>query len=312
MWLTRRLAPDFKTIADFRRDNGAAIRKVCAKFVALCRRMNLFSEAIVAIDGSKFKAVNNRDKNFTVHKLKSGWSSSRRVRPGTWTSWTGPIGSPQVPQVKVQDLKGKISKIREQMATSGPLASSLRGARRADLANRPGCQVNGHQRARYGDRRLQRANGGGHQEPHDRGARRAQRRPRSHGAGRHGQAGHAKLKTKLTVLADRGYFSGEQILACDQDGNSPLVPKPITSAKAEGRFDNATSSTTPSAMPIAVRPASGRSGAGRSKMTVGNSSTSTGPRSVRSARSRTAARPPITGSSAAGSMKTCSIAWRSA
>jgi len=63
MWLTRHPAPDFKTIADFRRDNGAAIRKVCVQFVVLCRRLNLFSEAIVAIDGSKFKAVNNRDKN---------------------------------------------------------------------------------------------------------------------------------------------------------------------------------------------------------------------------------------------------------
>jgi len=70
IWLTGRLMPDFKTIADFRRDNGAAIRKVCAQFVMLCRRMNLFTEAIVAIDGSKFKAVNTRDKNFTKHKLK--------------------------------------------------------------------------------------------------------------------------------------------------------------------------------------------------------------------------------------------------
>src|SRR5439155_8418612 len=70
MWLTGRLAPDFKTIADFRKDNGQAIRNVCREFIVLCRRLNLFSEAIVAIDGSKFKAVNNRDKNFTDHKLK--------------------------------------------------------------------------------------------------------------------------------------------------------------------------------------------------------------------------------------------------
>jgi transposase len=71
IWLTGRLAPDFKTIADFRKDNGKAIRGVCREFVALCRSMNLFSEAIVAIDGSKFKAVNNRDKNFTDRKLKA-------------------------------------------------------------------------------------------------------------------------------------------------------------------------------------------------------------------------------------------------
>ena len=70
MWLIGRLAPDFKTIADFRRDNGKGIRNVCKRFVAMCRQLNLFSQAIVAIDGSKFKAVNNRDKNFTPHKLE--------------------------------------------------------------------------------------------------------------------------------------------------------------------------------------------------------------------------------------------------
>ena len=69
MWLTGRLAPDFKTIANFRRDNGPAIRAVCGQFIVLCRRLNLFTKAIVAIDGSKFKAVNNRDKNFTVAKV---------------------------------------------------------------------------------------------------------------------------------------------------------------------------------------------------------------------------------------------------
>ena len=70
MWLSGRLMPDFKTIANFRKDNGRAIRKVCRQFIVLCRQLNLFTEAIVAIDGSKFKAVNNRDKNFTVAKVK--------------------------------------------------------------------------------------------------------------------------------------------------------------------------------------------------------------------------------------------------
>ncbi len=70
MWLTGRLAPDHKTIADFRKDNGPAIRKVCARFVALCRELELFADASVAIDGSKFKAVNARDKNFTRAKMQ--------------------------------------------------------------------------------------------------------------------------------------------------------------------------------------------------------------------------------------------------
>ena len=70
MWLTRRLVPDHKTIADFRKDNGPAIRKVCARFVALCRQLGLLADAGVAIDGSKFKAVNARDRNFTRAKMK--------------------------------------------------------------------------------------------------------------------------------------------------------------------------------------------------------------------------------------------------
>ena len=70
MWLTGRLVPDHKTIADFRKDNGPAIRKVCAQFVAVCREIGLLTKARVAIDGSKFKAVNNRDKNFTCAKME--------------------------------------------------------------------------------------------------------------------------------------------------------------------------------------------------------------------------------------------------
>src|ERR671916_2236349 len=70
MWLTGRLAPDHKTIADFRRDNGPAIKRVCGQFVLLCRCLGLFGEAVVAIDGSKFKAVNNRDRNFTPAKMQ--------------------------------------------------------------------------------------------------------------------------------------------------------------------------------------------------------------------------------------------------
>src|SRR5438552_11098512 len=78
MWLTGRLMPDFKTIANFRKDNGPAIRNVCRQFIVLCRRLDLFSQAIVAIDGSKFKAVNNRDKNFTRAKMAASHGADRR------------------------------------------------------------------------------------------------------------------------------------------------------------------------------------------------------------------------------------------
>ncbi len=70
MWLLRRLAPDFKSIANFRKDDGKGIRGVCRQFVMLCRELGLFAEAMVAIDGSKFKVVNNRDRNFTSAKLR--------------------------------------------------------------------------------------------------------------------------------------------------------------------------------------------------------------------------------------------------
>jgi transposase len=87
MWLTGRLAPDFKTIADFRKDHGDAIRKVCREFVVLCRRLKLFADGIVAVDGSKFKAVNNRDKNFTDRYV---CSSSSKTLAATWLSSTVP------------------------------------------------------------------------------------------------------------------------------------------------------------------------------------------------------------------------------
>jgi transposase len=98
VWLTGRLAPDFKTVADFRRDNGSAIRAVCRQFVMLCRKLNLFSEAVVAVDGSK-KAVNTRDKNYTQGAIKRRMeqveaSIARYMKP--WTQPTGrhPTWSP--------------------------------------------------------------------------------------------------------------------------------------------------------------------------------------------------------------------------
>ena len=74
------VAPDHKTIADFRKDNSGAIRQVCARFIMLCRRLDLFADVSVAIDGSKFKAVNNRDRNFTRAKMNGGWRRSGERR----------------------------------------------------------------------------------------------------------------------------------------------------------------------------------------------------------------------------------------
>lgn len=79
MWLTERLTPDHKTISNFRKDNGPAIRNVCRQFVVLCQHLKLFADAIVAIDGSKFKAVNNRDRNFTPAKFSGAWPKSNQT-----------------------------------------------------------------------------------------------------------------------------------------------------------------------------------------------------------------------------------------
>src|ERR1035437_3474260 len=116
MWLTGRLAPDFKTIADFRHDNGNGIRNVCKRFVFMCRQLNLFTQAIVAIDGSKFKAVNNRDKNFTTakmaHRMRQIEESINRYLAALDTA---DREEPAVAQAKTTRLNEKIAKLKEQM-----------------------------------------------------------------------------------------------------------------------------------------------------------------------------------------------------
>jgi len=126
VWLTGQLAPDFKTIADFRKDNGKAIGEVCRSFVALCRELDLLSEASVAIDGSKFKAVNARDKNFTEAKMK------RRVERidesvGRYMAQleTADRRGDAVPEAKVARLRDKIGKLREEVARLGAIKAEM-------------------------------------------------------------------------------------------------------------------------------------------------------------------------------------------
>ena len=116
IWLTGKLMPDFKTIADFRKDNGHAIRRVCREFIALCRSLNLFSEAIVAIDGSKFKAVNNRDKNFTDRKLKARMQQLEESIARYLTELDRADREPTlVTEARVSHIKGKIDTVKAQM-----------------------------------------------------------------------------------------------------------------------------------------------------------------------------------------------------
>ena len=127
MWLTGRLAPDFKTIADFRRDNGAGIRNVCGRFVALCRELKLFSQAIVAVDSSKFKAVNSRDRNFTPGKIDGRQRQiEESIQRYLQALDTADRTQPAEVEAKTERLKDKIKTLREQMRRMDSMKEQLK------------------------------------------------------------------------------------------------------------------------------------------------------------------------------------------
>ena len=232
MWLTGRLAPDFKTIADFRRDNGTAIRKVCREFVELSRQIGLFGEAVVAIDGSKFKAVNNRDKNFTPHKLRARMQQLEESIARYLNDLDRADREPaSVPAARVSQLKEKIATVKEQvrklrriepqlqetpdqqvsltdpdarsMATSGR-GTGIVGYNVQAAVDTEHHMIVAHEVTNVG---------------HDRAQLTAMSK----------LARDAIGGEKLTVLADRGYFDGEEIRKCVEERITTLVPKPITS-----------------------------------------------------------------------------------
>jgi transposase len=241
IWLTGKLMPDFKTIADFRRDNGPAIRNVCREFIELCRGLNLFCEAIVAIDGSKFKAVNNRDKNFTDRKLKARREQLEESIARYLTELDRADRQPTlVTEDRVSHLKEKIERIKAQrerldeigrqmqQAPDGQISLTDPDARSMATSGR-GTGIVGYNVQTAVDAKhhlivAHKVTNVGHD--------------RTQLAAMAKQARSAVGAEHLTVLADRGYFRGEEILECEQHGITPLVPKPLTSgAKAEGRFD---------------------------------------------------------------------------
>ena len=129
LWLLRRLAPDFKTIADFRKDNGLAIRQVGRELVVLCRRLDLFTEAIVAIDGSKFKAVNNRDKNFTEHKLKARPQQIEESIGRYLTELDRADREPAlVTEARTKSLKEKMATCKAHLQTLAQIGEQLKAA----------------------------------------------------------------------------------------------------------------------------------------------------------------------------------------
>jgi transposase len=241
MWLTGRLVPDHKTIANFRKDNGKAIRKVCAQFVGLCRQLNLFADASVAIDGSKFKAVNTRDKNFTRGKVKRHMdqieesvarylhqldSADRQEPSRARTMTTERLNS------KIETLKDEMQRLQKlearMLATPGQqisltdpdarsMATSGRGSGMVAYNVQSAVDTTHHLIVAH--------------EVTNSGSDRSQLSTMAKQA-------KAALKTdKLEVVADRGYFKSEEILACDKAGITVTLPKPQTSNnKARGRF----------------------------------------------------------------------------
>ena len=162
IWLTGRLMPDFKTIADFRRDNGPAIRAACAQFIMLCRKINLFTRAVVALDGSKFKAVNNRDKNFTVTKVAK---RIEQVEAGiarylVALDRADRQGGEET-EARTTRLKEKIEGLRRSMQSLKVMEQQVLAAPDQQISLTDPDALNGHQRQRHRHRRLQRADGGG-------------------------------------------------------------------------------------------------------------------------------------------------------
>src|SRR4051812_37576859 len=129
MWLTGRLTPDFKTIADFRKDNGAGIRRACREFIVLCRRVDLFSATIVAIDGSKFKAVNNRDKNFTSAKMQRRMAQiEESIERYLVAMDTADRAEPEVAELKKGHLQAKIAALKTRMQQLKEIEVQLRAS----------------------------------------------------------------------------------------------------------------------------------------------------------------------------------------
>jgi transposase len=241
IWLTGRLSPDFKTIADFRKDNGKGIKRVCREFVVLCRKLNLFSEAIVAIDGSKFKAVNNRDKNFTDRKLKARMQQLEESIARYLAEMDRADREPTpVTEARVEHLKHKVETVKaqmqrlkqigEQMAQSPDKQVSLTDPDARSMATSGrgtgmvGYNVQTAVDAKHHLIATHEVTNVGHD--------------RAQLASMAKQTREAIGAETLTALADRGYFSGEEMRECELAGINALVPKPLTSvSKAHGRFD---------------------------------------------------------------------------
>jgi transposase len=241
IWLLGRLTPDDKVIADFRKDNGPAIKRVCTKFVVLCREMGLRATASVAIDGSKFKAVNNRDRNFTKGKVERR-RAQLEESVARYLSQLDTIDH-QLPTealaTKTVHLTQKLVTLKDEMKKLAAhekrmLASSDEQISLADPDSRS-MATSGRGSGVVGYNVQTAVDTGNHliiaHEVTNNGSDRAQ-------LANMGRQAKAVLGVdRLEAVADRGYYNSPEILECDQAGITVTLPKPMTSgAKSEGRF----------------------------------------------------------------------------
>src|SRR5512145_1103648 len=241
MWLLGRLVPDHKTIADFRKDNGLGLRKVCARFVELCREMGLLANASVAIDGSKFKAVNNRDKNFTRAKVERRRAQLEEsvARYLSQLDTADRQEPTEALAAKTTHLKEKLAKLKQEMAKLATIEAQMLASpdqqvsltdpdSRSMATSGRGSGVVGYnvQVAVDTEHHLIVAH-----EVTTSGSDRAQL------ANMAKQAKAVLQAEELAAVADRGYFNSPEILACHKAGITVTLPKPMTSgAKADGRY----------------------------------------------------------------------------
>jgi transposase len=241
MWLVGRLAPDFKTLADFRAENAAAIKNVCREFIVLCRNWGLFTQATVAIDGSKFKAVNHRDRNFTSGKMKTRMALIEQSI-AEYLMQLDRMDRKETPSAPRQAgrLKERITTLKQEMRRLRVLKSRMEATpdgqvslvdpdARSMASQGKGTGIVGYNVQTAVDTK-------NHlivtHEVTNVGSDRHQLKKMA-------EAAREALGTeKLTAIADRGYYSGEEIKACDDAGIVPLIPKNFTStSRADGRYD---------------------------------------------------------------------------
>jgi transposase len=241
MWLTGRLVPDHKTIADFRKDNGPAIRKVCVRFVALCREIGLLTTASVAIDGSKFKAVNNRDKNFTRAKMERRLAQIEE----SVARYLSQLDTADL-QEPSEALAAKTAHLTEKLAKLASEMERLKAIEKTMLAS-PDQQIS----LTDPDSRSMATSGRGSgvvgynvQVAVDTEHHLIVTHEVTNIGSDRSQLAKVALQAKdvlgadhLDVVADRGYFNSPEILACERADITVTLPKPMASgAKSDGRF----------------------------------------------------------------------------